>query len=148
MSKSEKIDWVIHCCANGITCAECGEPENGFMPGTCNFHTHGMERYDHPDFQMILAYPIKEIARILNTLGLRVQAGESFKNGDMVSGIYEDCDVRLSEFEEAGRTVLRVIIPDKYNRFPEDPDCESPYSLQILATDFIYKKADGRNDRK
>lgn len=62
------------------------------------------------------------------------------KNGEMVSGIYEDCDVRLTEFEETGRTVLRVIIPDKNNRFPEDAGCDVRYTLQIFTTDFIYRE--------
>ena len=123
------IDWVIHGCGNGVVCEIDGKTENGFMPGTCNFHTHGMERYNHQDFQMTIAYPHKEICRILNTLGLRVQAG-----------IYEDCDVRLTEFEETGRMVLRVIIPDKHNRFPEDAGCDVRYTLQIFTTDFIYRE--------
>lgn len=37
---------------------------------------------------MTIAYPHKEICRILNTLGLRVQAGEHFKDGDMVPSQY------------------------------------------------------------
>ena len=134
------IDWEIHGCANGVLCDIDGKTENGYMPGTCNFHTHGMERYNHMDFQMTLGYPQKEICRILNTLGLRVQAGERFKNGEMVSGIYEDCDVRLSEFEETGRTVLRVIIPDQHNFFPEDAGCDVRYALQMFTTDFIYRE--------
>lgn len=134
------IDWVIHGCANGVVCEIDGTTENGFMPGTCNFHTHGMEKYNHQDFQMTLGYPHEEICRILNTLGLRVQAGERFKNGEMVSGIYEDCDVRLTEFEETGRMVLRVIIPDKHNRFPEETGCDVTYVPQMFTTDFIYKE--------
>ena len=86
---------------------------------------------------MVLPYPQKEVCRILNTLGLRVQAGERFKNGDLISGIYEDCDVRVTEFEETGRTVLRVIVPDKDNRFPENPNCEYPYTLQTFTTEFL-----------
>ena len=54
------IDWVIHGCANGVVCEIDGKTENGFMPGTCNFHTHGMGRYNHMDFQMTLGYPHKE----------------------------------------------------------------------------------------
>ena len=44
------IDWVIHGCGNGVVCEIDGKTENGFMPGTCNFHTHGMERYNHQVF--------------------------------------------------------------------------------------------------
>ena len=130
----QKIDWVIHLVANGA-CDECGEIEAGFLPYMCNAHTHGLERYGHLDFQMVLFLPTEEIGRILNTLGLRVQSGERFQSGDMVSGIYEDCDVRLDEYEETGRKVLRVIIPDANNIFPEEGDCMLPYCLQFLKTD-------------
>lgn len=130
----QKIDWVIHLVANGA-CDECGEIETGFLPYMCNAHTHGLERYGHLDFQMVLFLPTEEIGRILNTLGLRVQSGERFQSGDMVSGIYEDCDVRLDEYEETGRKVLRVIIPDANNIFPEEGDCMLPYCLQFLKTD-------------
>ena len=130
----QKIDWVIHLVANGA-CDECGEIETGFLPYMCNAHTHGLERYGHLGFQMVLFLPTEEIGRILNTLGLRVQSGERFRSGDMVSGIYEDCDVRLDEYEETGRKVLRVIIPDANNIFPEEGDCMLPYCLQFLKTD-------------
>ena len=130
----QKIDWVIHLVANGA-CDECGEIETGFLPYMCNAHTHGLERYGHLDFQMVLFLPTEEIGRILNTLGLRVQSGERFRSGDMVSGIYEDCDVRLDEYEETGRKVLRVIIPDANNIFPEEGDCMLTYCLQFLKTD-------------
>ena len=133
-----RIDWIIHAIGNGITCQKCNEAEFGFVPNACNFHTHGMAKYNHMDFQMVLQYSPQEIARILNTLGLRVQRGEQFKNGDMVKGIFLDCDVRLTEFEESGRTVLRVIVPDRLNRFPEEDGCEYPYTLQIFTTDFLY----------
>lgn len=97
---NQKIDWLIHLVANGA-CDECGEVETDFLPYMCNAHTHGLERYGHLDFQMVLFLPTEEIGRILNTLGLRVQSGERFRSGDMVSGIYEDCDVRLDEYEGA-----------------------------------------------
>jgi len=135
-----KFDWIIHLCANGVVCDECGEVVKGFLPGTCNAHTHGMEKHHHMDFQLVLALPVKEIARILNTMGLRVQAGERFHDGDLVSGIYEDCDIRLDEYEETGRTVLRVIIPDKYNIFPEDENCMPIYRIQLLETDDLYRE--------
>lgn len=135
-----KIDWVIHLCTNGILCDECGKVENRFFPQTCNAHTHGMEKYHHMDFQLVLALPTEEIARILNTLGARVQAGEHFQNGDMVSGIYEDCDICLDAYRENDRMVLRVIIPDKYNIFPEDDRCTPIYRMQLLETDDLYRE--------
>lgn len=132
-----KVDWVIHLVANGA-CDECGKTETGFLPYLCNAHTHGMERYGHMDFQMVLRTSEEEIARILNTLGLRVQAGERFHAGDFVSDIYEDCNIRLDAFEETGRQVLRVIISDEHNVFPEDERCMEPYKQQLLDTEALY----------
>lgn len=129
-----KLDWIIEIVGNGIACARCGKIENSFPEYICNAHTHGLEKYHHPNFQMVLHLSDADIGYILNTLGLRVQAGEQFKAGDLVDGIFEDCPVRLDSFEESGREVLRVIIPDAENRFPEDPDCAYPYSYQLLPT--------------
>ena len=139
-----KIDWIIHCCANGVVCDECKKLETGFLQYACNAHTHGMERYRHMDFQMVLYLPFEEIGRILNTLGLRVQAGERFHDGDLVSGIYEDCDIRLDEYEETGRRVLRVVIPDKYNVFPEEENCMPVYRLPLLDTEDLYSESGWR----
>lgn len=92
---NNNIDWIIHLVANGA-CDECGKEEKGFLPYTCNAHTHGMEKYGHPDFQVVLSLPPREIGRILNTLGLRVQEGERFQAGRYVSGIYADCAVWMN----------------------------------------------------
>ena len=135
----QKIDWIIHLVTNGA-CEECGKEEGSFFPYTCNAHTHGMERYQHMDFQMVLFLPPQEIGRILNTMGMRVQSGERFKAGDYVSGIYEDCQIRLDAFEETGRMVLRVVIPDKYGRFPEDVACMDTYKLQQVPADGLCTK--------
>ena len=51
--------------------------------------------------------------------------------------IFEDCPVRLDSFQETGREVLRVIIPDSQNRFPEDPNCDYPYSFQLVPTNTL-----------
>lgn len=136
----EKIfDWIIHLCMNGV-CDKCGEKETGFHQYICNAHTHGMDKYGHLDFQLVINLPQAEIGRILNTLGLRVKAGERFKDGDLVSGIYEDCEIRLTIFEEDKRKVLRVIIPDKQNRFPEDEGCDYPYIMQGVYEENLYHK--------
>ena len=131
-----KIDWLIELCENGI-CPECGKHEKNFHEYVCNAHTHGMEKYGHPDFQLVLRFSNEEIMWILNTLGLLVQSGRVFKAGDLVSEIYEDCCVRLDTFEETGRTVLRAIIPDNNGRWPEDSECMENYRLQLLKTDEI-----------
>lgn len=131
-----KVDWIIHLVANGA-CDECGKNEDSFLPFLCNAHTHGMQKYNHMDFQLVLHLPNKEIMRILNTLGLMVQDGIIFHDGDYVHGIYEDCVIQLRSFMETDRYVLRAILPDKQNRFPEQTGCEAPYCLQLLGTEML-----------
>lgn len=135
-----KIDWIIHIVANGVVCRDCGKVENSFPVYICNAHTHGMAKYGHRDFQLVLHMAQEEMGYVLNTMGLRVQAGERFKAGDLVEGIFLDCPVRLDEFKECDRTVLRVVIPDGKNRFPEDPDCEYPYNMQTLPMEELEQK--------
>lgn len=118
VESDSQMDWIIH------AVWEFG-PE-----GTSNNHTHGMEKYDHLDFQLVLHVAPKLIGYLLNSMGMRVLAGERFAQGDMVKGLFDDCDVRLDLHRETGRDVLRLIIPDGKNRFPEDPLCKAPYKYQ------------------
>lgn len=137
----KKVDWIYHYVANGVQCGECGEVENSFPQYVCDAHTHGMNRYNHLEFQVIIDYGPEEVGRLLNTMGRRVQNGERFKNNDVVKGLYLDCDVHLWEMSDAsGRTVLRLIIPDKQNRMPEKADY--PYSMQMLCTQLLTFGAD------
>ena len=135
-----KIDWIIEILANGVYCAKCGKVENHYPDYICNAHTHGMNKYGHLDFQLVIHLHPNQMGYVLNTLGLRVQAGEHFKSGDLVEGIFDRCPLRLDEVEESGRKVLRVIIPDDQNRFPEDSACEYPYSYQLVPTDELERK--------
>lgn len=134
----KKIDWVIHAMANGVYCGKNNKVETGFIDGACDFHTHGMEKYKHMDFQVVLDMDPNTIACILNMLGERVQAGEKFKAGDYVNGIFTDCPIRLDEFEEMGRTVLRVVIPDENNVFPDEDKCNKDFKIQLLPYDALY----------
>ena len=137
----KKVDWIYHYVANGVQCGECGEVENSFPQYVCDAHTHGMNRYNHLEFQVIIDYGPDEVGRLLNTMGRRVQNGERFKNNDVVKGLYLDCDVHLWEMSDAsGRSVLRLIIPDKQNRMPEKADY--PYSMQMLCTQLLTFGAD------
>lgn len=116
----KKIDWMIHYVVDE---AEC--------PYLVNAHTHGMEKYNHQDFQFVLNEGMENVGWILNTLGLRVQNGERFNNGQTIKNFSNGYDGRFQEFYETGRKVLRFIIPDKYGRFPEDDECSFVLSLQI-----------------
>lgn len=134
----QKIDWIYHYVGNGVPCAICGKVEDSFPPGICDAHTHGMDKYGHPEFQVIIDGGPQETGRLLNTMGLRVQSGERFKSGDEIEGLYLDCNVQLREMPDAnGKPVLRLVIPDAKNRLPEE-GADYPYCLQVLATPVFY----------
>lgn len=54
MAKENKVDWIIHLVANGVSCAKCGEVENNFPQYICDAHTHGMDKYGHVEFQLVI----------------------------------------------------------------------------------------------
>ena len=129
--KKPKIDWIIHFVANGVACDCCNKVENSFPKFMCNAHTHGMGKYNHLDFQIVLHLAPEIIGTLLNDLGTRVQNGEKFVTGDVWSDILVGYDVKFVEVYETDRTVLRVLLPDKNNRFPGDEGCEYPYNQQL-----------------
>ena len=66
---------------------------------------------------------------------------EIINDGDHIKGLYLDCDVRLQEMPDTnGKPLLRLIIPDKQNRWPENADY--PYNLQSFATPLLYAMKD------
>ena len=138
IDKTQKPNWVIHGIKNGLRCDISGEVIQDMIPYAADFHTHGMEQYNHPDFQLVLDYDEVTACYILNTLGERVRAGERFKAGDYVKNIFEDCDVRLDAREAHGCNILRVIIPDSNNIFPDEDGCDMFYWVQLLDTDDLY----------
>ena len=99
------VDWIIHLVKNGNICEESGEVEMGLLPNACNAHTHGMERYNHLNFQLVLNYSNEEIMRILNTLGCMVRDGLRFEDGDLIEGIYyyktyENCGISAVDMKK------------------------------------------------
>lgn len=131
------MDWEIDYISNNVQCDMCGKHEEHFPQYICDAHTHGMNRYGHMEFQLVLDYGPQEIARLLNTMGRRVQMGERFHDGDLVKGLYLDCDVLLQQVTDImGIPVLRLVIPDKWNRMPMQS--EPPFIYQMLATHLLY----------
>ena len=102
-------------------------------PGKCrNVHTHGAFWYDSMDFQVVLPYPISTVSQLLTMMVKRVQAGETFKDGDLVYGLFYEYPIKLMLAEECSRQVLRILIPDENGYFPEDERCNKLYRYQIL----------------
>ena len=121
--------WIIHLVEGDF-----------YRPCLCNAHTHGMGEFGHPDFQIVMNVGPELIGYILNELGDRVRNGEIFYPGNTVTDVIEEpFTLRLASFEETGRSVLRVLIPDENGRFPEDPECDPLYKLQLLSTSELEK---------
>lgn len=127
------LQWKIIYVANGCKCETCGKVEYPYVEHICDAHTLGLKQaFGHPELQIVIDYGPKEIMRILNTIGLRIQNGEQFKEGDRIKGIYKDCELRLDCIDDGYGMgpCLRVIVPDKSNRFPEEAECDKLYALQ------------------
>lgn len=99
-------------------------------PTGINYHTHGcQESYGHMDFQVVAGVPPEAgYALFSNLIGL-VKKGRKFENRDTSDEIIENMPVMLVEAQEDGRTILRVIIPDKKGTL-EEAGMEHPFSQQ------------------
>lgn len=134
----QKVDWLITLDGNGVTCEECGKTENRFVKGYCNAQTIGMFKYGHSEFQMVLHVDHKLIMYTLNSLGLMVQKGRIFHDGDIVDDLFEGYEAKLKEFIENDKKILRVLIPDPNHKFPEDEGCQLEYTYQALPIEDLY----------
>ncbi|WP_182101775.1 DUF4262 domain-containing protein [Niallia taxi] len=117
----EKYGWVYHY-------------EN--FPGenqVANIHTHGFEEnYNHMDFQIVLKYHPDLVQGIFNTLYYHVKRGKVYESGKYYSEVVSGYDVLMQTFEENGRELLRVILPDENGLFPQSPNCNPIYKLQTM----------------
>lgn len=88
-----------------------------------NFHTHGLkENFDHPDLQITVPLK-KEIAHnILFSIIELIKEGKSFKDGDLLSNIIKNFDVKFINAIESERKVLRVVFPNKDGTFEKRND--------------------------
>lgn len=106
----KKFGWVIHYVSP--------------VPGDDRFnvHTHGvLEKYNHPDIQIMAKGLKPEIsADIIHDVVARIKDGEKFTPGGKYDKIIKNLDVKFESAMEGGRTVLRVIFPDKDNKFAGD----------------------------
>lgn len=125
-----QCNWIIHHVSNETSPALEEGARKRFPEFICNTHTHGLSAYTHKDFQIILDIGEESAMYILNAFAERVRGGEVFSPGELVKGVYPECDVRLAAVKEGGRDVLRILIPDENNVFPGERGCLYPYSEQ------------------
>ena len=129
-------DWIIHCVFDDSFTDKNTETVTPYL----NSHTHGLNQiYNHLDFQIVLWLETELIGYALNTMGNRVRNGEKFKDGDIITDLFEGLSVRLDEVEETDRRVLRIVIPDSNHKMPEDNECNPYFKGQLKKTDNLFK---------
>jgi len=119
MSNPNKIDWTVHRVIDDYGSGN-----------SANAHTHGMENYNHLNFQLVIPIHPEQATVLLNAICLEVQKGKRFAPGNYPGEFVYNTEFRLMLVRETGRNLLRVIVPDPNLRFPEDPLCEAPYKYQ------------------
>ena len=116
----KKADWIWHYVSNNAVCQECGETEHGLPEYICDAHTHGMNKYGHLEFQVVVDYGPREIGRLLNEMGFKVQNGERFKDGDEIEGLYFDCNIYLRQVTDAHERPI-LLFPISITDCPRSP---------------------------
>lgn len=133
-----KVDWIIHAVMNDVECSACGTSEKPFLDGIADIQTRGMDKYGHPEFQIVLdCIDIRISQQILNSLGLRVAEGERFESGMQADDVIQNFPVRFQEFMNHKKPVLRVIFPDPNGKFPEEEGCIRDFALQAFPMEFL-----------
>lgn len=133
------LNWIIHLVANDVECDICKKSTKTFKDGLINAHTHGMNKYNHPEFQIVLGITAETICYTLNRLSSEVSEGKTFKDGDVIEGYFENnLNIRLKEVSFEGEKLLRVIFPDINFKYPGEKGCEYPYNLQFEDESGIY----------
>jgi hypothetical protein len=99
-----------------------------------NYHTHGFRKtWEHDDLQIVIPLPPNIANNLFWTFADRVKAGERFAAGARVDKIVHGHQVILKKAKEGDRDVLRIILPDKNGRFPEDPGVDHYFGKQETA---------------
>ena len=121
-----KLDWIIEIIGNGVVCAKCGRVEDSFPEYICNAHTHGMKKYHHPDFQLVL--------HISDTYDLNRYEKTYYVNG-----------VKVVVTNERVGEALKFIMPNKravllLSYFMDYRDSEIARTLRITNSTVSYRK--------
>ena len=123
MELVEKYGWFSHFVA--------GDKR---YPFGINVHTHELKRkFEHDDLQIILPVPDETLNSLLWTVVERIEKGEKFEPGMIVSKVVKNYNITFAYATENGRLVLRLILPDKDCNLKEE-DMDPKYALQWRGT--------------
>ncbi|MEK5036187.1 DUF4262 domain-containing protein [Paenibacillus sp. FSL R7-0302] len=96
-----------------------------------NYNTNGVkESFGHLDFQVILPIEPKQTHAVIISLIESIKQGKVYEEGVLYDGII-GFPMGFKRFVECGREVLRLMIPDRLGRHPDDPECEEFFKIQM-----------------
>lgn len=110
-------------------------------PTGFNMHTHGLDRFGHLDFQIVL--PVKpeighEFFRIL--VGIIKSGKGKFEDGSISTELMSNSmPVKFIKVQETGREVLRLIFPDRHGNINMD-DMDELFAKQYSDGTFLENK--------
>ncbi len=120
-----------------------GVPYEGYT----NYHTHGIfKTFGHLDFQIRLALESGVAGNIFNNLVRRVKSGGMIFHGDTIEGLIDNgYKCKAFQTTEMGLPVIRIILPDKDGKFPEDEGCSEFFKDQMKEDDLEEEIQGGDN---
>ena len=116
----ETLGWYAHCVPSGDN-----------TPYGYNYHTHGMEHsFKHPNIQIVLPIDFVAAHNIAYAIVEKIRKGVRFEANIDYKGIMEnDYLIRFIDAKECGRSVLRLLIPDKNGKY------EGEFAAQLTMLD-------------
>ncbi|WP_145052654.1 DUF4262 domain-containing protein [Paenibacillus xylanexedens] len=98
-----------------------------------NYHTHGLpESFGHKDFQVVFDVSAKQSHAVINGMIAEIKEGRVYESGKVYDDILRNgFRVKLQEFREGDRPVLRLILCDPNNRLPGEFGCDPAYLIQL-----------------
>lgn len=110
------------------------EDENQFNRYLCDCHTHGLDKFDSLEIQVVLKVKKEIITHIIATVSAMIECGVHLQDGDLIEQVLS-CPVRIRKNEDLyGNEILRIVLPDENMKFPEDEGCDKNFIFQSLTT--------------
>lgn len=137
---SNSYDWIIHNITDMSAAIKEERPDISFdkIKHIGNVHTHGLDKYNHPELCTVLNIDPYILGRILNSMGKMVQSNiTSFSIGRFSSVLQGDYEVELIKFPD--ENVLYIMLPDKNNKLPGEEGCQEPYCHQRFYAKLIHE---------
>lgn len=89
-----------------------------------------MERFEHPDLQAVLEESPEALRERLARVAFMVAGGRVFRADEEADLDGQQVRFRARTFR--GREYLRVVFADHEGRFPDEPDCNPHYRIQLV----------------